>query len=313
MAKLNKYYLLLTILDIISSSIILNDDQNIYFQFQINQSQSFILNCSDESEYFLSVLPLNKSNITIYRDNEFEKKNELYNKIIKCTKNENINITLSPENETYVDFFFTKINGLNNYEIIDEDEDDREVRIKNKNNFVRYLDEDNEKDIKVDIRFKNEIDKKDNISLFCGIVNLPAKYKEKDIDETKEQFSIPKANLFPKFVNDLLIQIDQFDGKEKSFKFKNITYDKNENKTKSYYALIFSIVSDNPIEKYYVTINKDNMSLVLIVFILLALLFAIISFFLIRRKQNNGKLNNDFYNEKDESEEKNEKEPDSRY
>ena len=89
-----------------------------------------------------------------------------------------------------------------------------------------------------------------------------------------------------------------------SFEVKDFQLNKNNNKKIT--AFVCSIVTDNEIKEYSVIINKDIMSFFLIGSIILALIFAVITFFLIRRKQSITKhIGDDFYDEKSEEEKDN--------
>ena len=280
MSKFYKYYLLIIIFNIFSSLLLNNNDEFNYLEKDIliqkklnNTVQTFFLNCANKNKHYLSILPLNKTYITIQIHNESQNKNKLFTTELDCSKGK-IELNLSSENESYVEIYFVENNGLNKYKIIDEDDDDKEIGVKKMNNFVRFLDD--EEDITVDIRFKKKIKKEDKTHLYCRLVRLP--FNDEDIDKNEDLiYIIPKANLFNDYLNNKTIQYMNFSGKEESFEFNNIIYEKNE--VKPYFALVFSIVSTNVNEKYYVTINKDKMSIFLIISIALALVFAILTFF----------------------------------
>ena len=82
---------------------------------------------------------------------------------------------------------------------------------------------------------------------------------------------------------------------------------------KNYFAFIFSIdKEDKLVGNYYFTINSEIINLFLIISIVVALVFAVITFFLIRRKQTSQESSNlegeDSKEEKIVNEEKEEKE-----
>ena len=89
-----------------------------------------------------------------------------------------------------------------------------------------------------------------------------------------------------------------------TLEIKDIEIGKKDNKKNT--AFICSIQTNETIENYSVIINKDIMNNFLIGSIILALIFAVITFFLIRRKQNITKhVGDDFYDEKLEEEKDN--------
>ena len=84
-----------------------------------------------------------------------------------------------------------------------------------------------------------------------------------------------------------------------------------ENQFKPHFAFIFSIDSEKKIDNYSFAINSEIINVFLIVSIVIALIFAIITFFLIRRKQSSESTNIEGDNllkgnEKEENEEKGE-------
>ena len=148
---------------------------------------------------------------------------------------------------------------------------------------MKFLDDD--KRIKVEIK-----DLKVKGFCHCGIVQLatdnisfipPVTYFEYELNY-KRNYSIS----------------DKFD-----FEIGTIRYD--DKNPKKYSAFICSIETDEEINEYTVIINKDIMNKFLIGSIIIALIFAIITFFLIRRKQNITKsIEDDYYEEKTEEEDK---------
>jgi uncharacterized membrane protein len=74
---------------------------------------------------------------------------------------------------------------------------------------------------------------------------------------------------------------------EFELKAKHIYYKKqNQDAVKTKFAFIFSIDSDKMVGTYSFSINSEIINIFLIVSIVIALVFAVITFFLIRRKQS---------------------------
>ena len=106
------------------------------------------------------------------------------------------------------------------------------------------------------------------------------------------------------------LKCENFSGSSRQLSVENKVKD-SSNGLKNYIAFIFSINSNNgEIKEYSFTINSEIINVFLIVSIVIALIFAVITFFLIRRKQTSEMLNveggENFY--KKEEKEKDDKE-----
>jgi hypothetical protein len=204
---------------------------------------------------------------------EINTKNIINNKLdIKI----NIALSSTSSTETIVQIFKV-IN--NEYRNITEKNKEK-ININSKN-FIKFLDK-KETRIKVEINFKTEID--DEIAY--GIISLPT---------NKTQF-LPTSFSFNKTYEEIK--------KESHSKIKEIEIQEEVKKMNDYYgmqhfAFIFSIKNN---KEYEIRINYDIMDIFLICSIILALIFAVITFFLIRIKQPTQKTN-DFYEEKKEEDE----------
>ena len=146
-----------------------------------------------------------------------------------------------------------------------------------RNNFVIFLDDSNPTEIeKFEMKFKFKDIKNQNGTF--GFLYLPLKsneslvlgkhYNKDDIGNKLEKLKFTD-NEFQLIVNN-----SYYKGK----------MSKPENK--NYFAFIFSIdKEDKLVGNYYFTINSEIINLFLIISIVVALVFAVITFFLIRRKQ----------------------------
>ena len=146
-----------------------------------------------------------------------------------------------------------------------------------RNNFVIFLDDSNPTEIKeFEMKFKFKDIKNQNGTF--GFLYLPLKgneslvlgkhYNKDDIGNKLEKLTFTD-NEFQLIVNN-----SYYKGK----------MSKPENK--NYFAFIFSIdKEDKLVGNYYFTINSEIINLFLIISIVVALVFAVITFFLIRRKQ----------------------------
>ena len=176
-----------------------------------------------------------------------------------------------PEKQGKINFFKVLDNAINNYYNITSKNDTSQLDIKGSNNIIRFLDK-----------------KEENIR--CKIKNT--KLKESDTDEIAYGFiELPSKNI--KFMPQafLLNNSNILDYKNFTFtKISNKDFDTNKLVNPSYnkdYKNMAFIVSLKTQSDYTIIINEDlAMTYFLICSIVLALIFAIITFFLIRRKQN---------------------------
>lgn len=182
-------------------------------------------------------------------------------------------ILITPKNNCSIEFINIVNDTYSEYEKIDKDKDGKEIKV-TKYNFVRFINN-SEKKINIQINFNKT--PKGN---FC--------YKVESLSSDNILY-IPRAF--------------NFDGNHcQEIKEENNIEEKELDKINNFkgnLAFIFSINTTEEIESYKVTINEDDMKLFLIISIVIALIFAVITFFLIRRKQKApSKLNdNDFYKE----------------
>ena len=286
--KLSKFYLSIIVINSISSMLtddpeIIDIEGNIIVNFSLNANESKTLNLSynKNSNMYISFLSLDNLKFNLEST-----KTELNSKDKTLSEIEVKNLT---EGDLLVNITSEKDNRIEIINIIDNEtssyfeikSDDQKFEKKNYN-FLKFLE--NKDKLKVEINFKKQYEGK----LHCGIVHLAS----------KNISYIPRAfNFGNEIKNEIKIDLK----KDMSFEFKNIDISKKDNKKKT--AFICSIDTNEEIENYSVIINKDIMNNFLIGSIILALIFAVITFFLIRRKQNITKhVGDDFYDEKTEEE-----------
>ena len=196
-------------------------------------------------------------------------------------------ISISSEKDNTIQIIHIKNTTDSLYCKVKED-DDETIKIKKKYyNFVKFIGDD--KTIKVDIKFKDNL--KNNISY--GIVRLLSK-NEKYIPRVE---TFKEKGLIDKYDNEKM-------KKEKTITIKKINHEKDDEDNGIYTAFILSINSSATFKDYSIIINEDIMNNFLLGSIIVALIFAVITFFLIRRKQNVGekKTGEEFYEEKQEEE-----------
>ena len=204
---------------------------------------------------------------------EINTKNIINNKLdIKI----NIALSSTSSTETIVQIFKV-IN--NEYRNITEKYKEK-ININSKN-FIKFLDK-KETRIKVEINFKTEID--DEIAY--GIISLP----------TNNTQYLPTSFSFNKTYKEIK---KESHSKIKEIEIQEEVKQKNDYYGMQHFAFIFSIKNN---KEYEIRINYDIMDIFLICSIILALIFAVITFFLIRIKQPTQKTN-DFYEEKKEEDE----------
>ena len=289
--KLYNFYLSIIVINSIST--MLTDDPEI-IDIKGNTLKNFSLNAG-KSKYLNLTYNKNINNYVSFLSLD----NLIFN--IKSNKTElNIqNMTLSEievknltEGNLLVNITSEKNNRIEIINIINDNkssyfeiESDDQKFNENKYNFLKFLD--NKDKLKVEINFK----KKYKGKLYYGIVHLASnniKY-------------IPRAFNFENGIKNIKEKDLE---KDMTLEIKDIEIGKKDNKKNT--AFICSIKTDEQIENYSVIINKDIMNNFLIGSIILALIFAVITFFLIRRKQNITKhVGDDFYDEKPEEEKDN--------
>lgn len=263
----------------------------------LNSSEPFTINLDlkEKELIYLSLISYDKSNFTIidtnikFQTNASNTTNSYLREIdISMIKNgDKPYIIISSEKDNTIQIIHIKNTTDSLYCKVKED-DDETIKIKKKYyNFVKFIGDD--KTIKVDIKFKDNL--KNNISY--GIVRLLCK---------NEKY-IPRVETFKEKG-----LIDKYDTekmkKEKTITIKKINHEKDDEDNGIYTAFILSINSSATFKDYSIIINEDIMNNFLLGSIIVALIFAVITFFLIRRKQNVGekKTGEEFYEEKQEEE-----------
>ena len=302
-SKFFKYFLMLTLINLnlllnidgSNTEEIINIPGNSISNFNLKSNEKKVLEFvyrKDENNRtnYISIFPFD--NITIESEIEQLKKNETNQQIFLELNNSNFNkdnliINITSKNDSVIQIINIVKDKFSSYKNIEDDNE--EINIKNIYNFARFLKDENK--IQFKINFKEDI----NATIFYGIVILKS----------------DKVNYIPRVSN---FQTNKYgisnetieNGKDIEIKVDN-KYKKDTNKS-DYPALIVSIETQNKSINYYVTINPKNiMNIFLIISIIIALIFAVITFFLIRRKQNIGTQNvgDEFYGEKSEEEKEN--------
>ena len=289
--KLYKFYLSLIVINSISSMLtvdpeILDIEGNTLKNFSLNANESKILNlaCNKNRNNYVSFLSVDNLKFNLKSDKaDLNSKDQTLSEIeVKNIEGDYLQINITSEKDNRIEIINIIDNETSSYFEIKSD--DQKFEKKNYN-FLKFLE--NKDKLKVEINFKKQYEGK----LHCGIVHLAS----------KNISYIPRAfNFENEIKNEIKIDLK----KDMSFEFKNIDISKKDNKKKT--AFICSIDTNEEIENYSVIINKDIMNNFLIGSIILALIFAVITFFLIRRKQNITKhVGDDFYDEKPEEEKDN--------
>lgn len=263
----------------------------------LNSSEPFTINLDlkEKELIYLSLISYDKSNFTIidtnikFQTNASNTTNSYLREIdISMIKNgDKPYIIISSEKDNTIQIIHIKNTTDSLYCKVKED-DDETIKIKKKYyNFVKFIGDD--KTIKVDIKFKDNL--KNNISY--GIVRLLSK-NEKYIPRVE---TFKEKGLIDKYDNEKM-------KKEKTITIKKINHEKDDEDNGIYTAFILSINSSATFKDYSIIINEDIMNNFLLGSIIVALIFAVITFFLIRRKQNVGekKTGEEFYEEKQEEE-----------
>ena len=286
--KIYKYYLVIILFNLFLS-LSINDSieisENILTNINLNESspKNFTFNIDTSKGNYISLFSLSgvKFNMAIYEFNLTEIDTTSFQKEINSTNGSFITINLSSKENNTIEIIIVK--NETKYKYFEIKNEDQNYKINNYYNFVKFLDDD--KRIKVEIK-----DLTVKGLCHCGIVQLA----------TNNISFIPPVTNFKyelNYENNYTIS-DKFD-----FEIGTIKYDDENPKENS--ALICSIETDKEIKEYTVIINKDIMNKFLISSIIIALIFAIITFFLIRRKQNITKsIEDDYYEEKTEEEDK---------
>ena len=175
---------------------------------------------------------------------------------------------------------------------------DQEIKV-TKNNFIIFLTESDEEHEKFDMKF-NFKDDIQGEKVHYGFLYLPT--------DNLDYIALGK--------NYEDLDNTDFGESAKEITVNNKYYEKDKDSVKKHFAFIFSIDSEvKKVQEYSFTINSEIINAFLIVSIVIALVFAVITFFLIRRKQSSESTTiegggESFYQNKnkDEKEEKEEKE-----
>ena len=173
------------------------------------------------------------------------------------------------------------------------------------NNFIIILENQNDVD-GFDMKFKfneNSPVVKNKATATYGFLFLPEQASYDYIALGKHYKNLSIGDLSEK----------QIDNAEMELKPKNGFYKKDGDNVKTKFAFIFSIDSNEMVGQYSFSINSEIINVFLIVSIVIALVFAVITFFLIRRKQSAESTNiegseNLLKGDKEEGEGKEEKE-----
>ena len=318
--KIFKIFLLLIILIQISSLESFGVDsevkigENNITKFNANASEQIKIKLPvNNSDYYITILALEKgvkitiNNVSVFKTmNNPEQIENIVTKHIKLTEE-------LGDNERYIEFNVSKnceieISGVlknqyNEYKSI-KYEIDSEIKV-DKNNFVIFLGDEKVEKFDMKFNFKENIKNK---KATYGFLYLPTKNTEYIVLGKHYREYYEKNNAENK--------LDSYEFKETAKQFKKINpfYEKEKPPNKEHLAFIFSIDSENQmIDNYSFTINSEIINVFLIVSIVIALVFAVITFFLIRRKQTTEGTNiegegNYYKKDKEEKEEKDEKE-----
>ena len=214
---------------------------------------------------------------------------------INITKGYELKFTVSADTKIEVTCVATR--NTFEYQKIDYNVD-QEIKVE-KNNFIIFLTDSDEEYEKFDMKFNFKDDIKER-TVHYGFLYLPT--------ESLEYIALGK--------NYEGLDNTKFDEAAKEITVNNKFYKKDKDSLRKHFVFIFSIdAEDKKIDQYSFTINSEIINAFLIVSIVIALVFAVITFFLIRRKQSSESTTiegggESFYQNKskDEKEEKEEKE-----
>ena len=239
---------------------------------------------NNNTDYFITILSLKKdikisiNNVSVFNNTQgLIVKNNMITEKIKYKE--------ELGNDRYIEFNVSdncdvEISGVlksqyNEYESV-EYKMDSEIEV-NKNNFVIFLDEEDIEKFDMKFNFKEKI--KDKVATY-GFLYLPTKSIEYLVLGKHYKSYYENMNIKNQF------ESLKFDETAKQFTIENPFYKKEKDKNKDNLAFIFSIDSEKEmVDKFSFTINSEIINVFLIVSIVIALIFAVITFFLIRRKQ----------------------------
>ena len=252
------------------------------------------INVKNGTIFNMTLFPFNKG-----EDNITKKPEELEDNVIQLkidsSKIEKSIDAIFPEKKGKINFLKVSEKPIYNYSKILAKDDTSQQSINNSNNIIRFL-EKGEKYIRCIIKFKEEIKEEKEEDIAYGLIDLPTD----KIKFMPQAFLFKESNIF-NYQNITLL--NNFQGKELTIKDIPIPENYTNNNDKS--TNLAFICSFKTQSEYTVTINEDEkMTYFLIGSIVLALIFAIITFFLIRRKQNIPK-DPDIYDDNQEEENSN--------
>ena len=287
--ELYKIFFLLIILNEISSldPIVLssNDFKKIN---NIKANENNKLKFSDiTGHFYITILSLNKNaqicidNINIVNMTNSIVKNETNMVLLDIKENqlmegEQLEIEFYINQDADVEITNVVENNTCKYELI-EYKMDSELQVK-QNNFVIFL-EDNKKYEKFDLKFNFKDESKiKNEKVHYGFIYLPT--------DKIEYIALAKN------YNDSNLKTVTFEEAAKQIEVENPYYEKEKDGIKQNFAFIFSVDNENKsVGEFSFTINSEIINIFLIVSIIIALIFAVITFFLIRRKQTSESVN----------------------
>ena len=263
----------------------LSDNGIIYIPMTKNVEKTIKLP-NENGIFNLTIVALKKNvNIIIKKLGVFSTLNETnvqnfsYNSIILDSyKNEDKFITFSVSEDCKVEISGVLKRSTAEYEMFDYKIDSK-IEV-GRNNFVIFLDDisGTGKDVaKFEMKFKFK-DKIVNQNATYGFLYLPVKKNE----------SLVLGKHYNKNDTGNKLNNIKFNKTEIELTINNWYYNGNmsQPENKPYFAFIFSVDSEaNLVETFYFTINSEIINLFLIISIVVALVFAVITFFLIRRKQ----------------------------
>jgi hypothetical protein len=237
--------------------------------------------------FYITILSLNK-NAQIYIDNinivnmtNSIVKNETNMVLLDIKENqlmegEQLEIEFYINQDADVEITNVVENNTCKYDSI-EYKMDSELQVK-QNNFVIFL-EDNKKYEKFDLKFNFKDESKiKNEKVHYGFIYLPT---------NKIEYIALAKNY-----NDSNLKTVTFEEAAKQIEVENPYFEKEKDGIKQNFAFIFSVDNENKsVGEFSFTINSEIINIFLIVSIIIALIFAVITFFLIRRKQTSESVN----------------------
>jgi hypothetical protein len=236
------------------------------------------INVKNGTIFNMTLFPFNKKEDTITEE-LIDLENNVFQLKIDSSKIEKSIEAIFPEKKGKINFLKVSEKQIYKYSEILAKDDTSQQSINECNNIIRFLDKE-EKKIRCHIKLNDKIDEE----IAYGFIDLPTD----KIIFMPQAFLLKDSNIF----NYQNITLKNFS------KEYTITEDiPDYSYTKKAFICSFKTQSD-----YTVTINEDEkMTYFLIGSIVLALIFAIITFFLIRRKQNIPK-DPDIYDDNQEEE-----------